>query len=154
MPTVNINLTPEQARLVNKTAKERGFANRSEFFRALIRHTFFGDDFKKPAPQVLSLDEIKKKVIPILKKNDVEFAGVFGSYARGGARPDSDVDLLIRYKDIKTKSLVNLIGLENNLSEQLGKKVQLVTEGAVHPDIKNSIINDLIILYGQGPSLR
>lgn len=156
MPTVNISLTAEQAKLVNKTSKERGFANRSEFFRALIRHTFFGNDFQKPitkSPPIPTLDEIKKKIAPILKKNDVEFAGIFGSYARGEAAPESDLDLLVKLKDEAKMSLLDVIGIENKLSDRLGIKVQLVTVDAIHPYIKDSVEKDLILLYGQRPKL-
>lgn len=38
---MNINLTPEQAELVDKASRERGFANRSEFLRSLLRYVFF-----------------------------------------------------------------------------------------------------------------
>ena len=38
------------------------------------------------------------KITPILEKNGAEYAGVFGSYARGQARPDSDVDIRVRFE--------------------------------------------------------
>ena len=41
MKNININLTPQQAELVDKTAQKHGFANRSEFFRSLLRYVFF-----------------------------------------------------------------------------------------------------------------
>lgn len=41
MRTLNVNLTPEQARLVDESAKRFGFANRSEFLRAILRYIFF-----------------------------------------------------------------------------------------------------------------
>lgn len=159
MPTVNINLTPEQARLVNKTAKERGFANRSEFFRALLRFVFFNKprviknletaEFEQPAASPLTLEEIKKRVAPILKKNDVEFAGIFGSYARGDARPDSDLDLLIRYKPDTSKSLFDLVGLQRILAEALGVKVDLGVEGSIDELVKPNVEKDIQVLYGQ-----
>ena len=40
MKNINVNLTLEQAKMVDKVAEERGFANRSEFFRSLIRYVF------------------------------------------------------------------------------------------------------------------
>ena len=41
MKNINVNLTTEQAKLVDKAAEERGFASRSEFFRSLLRYIFF-----------------------------------------------------------------------------------------------------------------
>lgn len=40
MQNININLTTEQAKLVDKTTQEKGFSNRSEFFRSLLRYIF------------------------------------------------------------------------------------------------------------------
>ena len=149
MKTINISLTPEQAKYVDKTAKMQGFANRSEFMRAILRKTMSSPFAEAAVIQkaVLTLDEIKKKAVPILKKNDVEFAGIFGSYARGEARPDSDVDFIYRYKT--PKSLLDTIGLKNDLSEAFGLKVDLVSEKAIHPYIRDYAFNDLNILYGQ-----
>ncbi len=155
MKTVNISLTPEQAKYVDKTTKTAGFANRSEFIRAVLRKTM-GSPFKEAnviQKPVLTLEDIKKKAVPILKKNGVEFAAIFGSHARGEARPDSDLDILIRFEKGNKKSLLDLIGLENDLKDYLGVKIDLVTEDAVHPYIKDSIKKDLILLYGQGPDL-
>lgn len=94
-----------------------------------------------------SVEEIKSKAVPVLKTNAVEFAGLFGSCARGDASEKSDVDLLIRFAAPKT--LLDLVRLEDTLSEKLRRKVDLVTEGALSPYIKDSVLNDLKILYGK-----
>lgn len=91
--------------------------------------------------------EMTKKLEPLLKKNDVSFAGVFGSRARGEERADSDVDLLVRFK--KQKGLFELAGLERDLSESLNLKVDLVTEGGLPPSFKSEIMKDLQPIYGQ-----
>ena len=44
------------------------------------------------------LNTLKKKIIPILKKNHVVRAGIFGSYATGEAKKKSDVDILVEIK--------------------------------------------------------
>ena len=59
---------------------------------------------------------------------------MFGSYARGEQNANSDIDLLVKFKE--TPSLLQLIKIENELSKKLGLKVDLITEGAV----KNKII--------------
>ncbi len=46
----------------------------------------------------MTVDEIKEKIVPILKKCGVEYAGVFGSVARGENNPQSDVDIVVRVK--------------------------------------------------------
>jgi uncharacterized protein len=70
--------------------------------------------------------------------------GVFGSYARGEENKNSDLDILIDF-DSKL-NLLELIGLEQELSEMLGIKVDLVTLRSVHPSLKPYIESDLIRL--------
>lgn len=88
-----------------------------------------------------------QSIIPFLESNDVEFAGVFGSFAKGEADKDSDVDLLVRFKE--PKSLLKIVGLEIELSKILGRKVDLFTERALCPHIKESVLSTLQPLYGE-----
>lgn len=161
---MNINLTDEQAKFVEKTTKTYGFANRSEFLRALLRYVYkinpnlvktaasspFAVEVEKKLP---TLEKIKKKIVPILKKNDVEFAGIFGSYARGEAKLESDLDLLIRYRKDNEISLLDLIGLQNELSDTLGIKVDLIPEDSLHKLVRPQAAKELITLYGQRQSI-
>jgi hypothetical protein len=78
-----------------------------------------------------------------LKKFDPQKVGIFGSFARGDNKKGSDIDILVEFK--KIPSLLALIKLENDLSEILGTKVDLVTTGALkNRRIKKSIKKDLI----------
>lgn len=90
---------------------------------------------------------IVKNIEPILKANDVEFAGIFGSFARGEERADSDVDVLVRFKE--KKSLLDIIALEMELSEHAHRKVDLVTERGLCPHIKERVFKDLQTIYGE-----
>jgi|SRR3989338_6307228 len=83
----------------------------------------------------------------ILRKHDVQYAGVFGSRARGDSKPDSDLDLLVRF--VSPKSLFDLIGLEQSLSDKLAIKVDVVTEAALHPYLKPYVFKDLRVFYGK-----
>jgi predicted nucleotidyltransferase len=91
--------------------------------------------------------EITQKIEPVLKKHDVSFAGLFGSRARGEERPDSDVDLLVRFN--QQKGLFELVDLEKDLSDALDLEVDVVTEGALSPLLKSEVYKDLQPLYGQ-----
>jgi len=87
--------------------------------------------------------EIKDRILSHLKEYEVLKIGIFGSFARGENRPGSDIDILVQFKD--TPSLLTLIRLENELSEIIGIKVDLVTTGALkNKRIKKSIKKDLI----------
>ena len=70
--------------------------------------------------------------------------GIFGSYARNEQKKESDLDLLVHFS--KSISLFDLVGLEIELSEKLGIKVDLVTERALHPKLKSFIIQDLKVI--------
>lgn len=93
------------------------------------------------------LKDIQKKAEPVLRNNDVEFAGIFGSFARGQEQASSDIDIMIRYA--RPKSLFDLIGLSQALSTVLDRRVDVVTEKAIHPYLKKNITNDVRIIYGQ-----
>ncbi len=92
-----------------------------------------------------SLAQIKKKTTPIFKENDIEYAGLFGSHIHGTARSDSDVDILIRFS--KPKSLFDLIGLQQELSKRLDKKVDLVTERALSKYFRDEVIKEAQTIY-------
>lgn len=68
--------------------------------------------------------------------------GIFGSYARGEQNESSDLDILIDFEE--TINLLELIGLEQELTDLLGIKVDLVTLKSVHPSLKPYIDSDLI----------
>jgi len=84
-------------------------------------------------------------VVEICRQNDVAMVGVFGSAARGEATDDSDIDLLVEFS--KRKSLLKLVALERQLSTALGKKVDLLTEAAISPYLRDRIKRDLQVIY-------
>ena len=87
--------------------------------------------------------EIKNIILSHLKGFDPIKVGIFGSFARGDNKKGSDFDILVEFKE--SPSLLTLIKLENDLSEILGVKVDLVTTGALkNKTIKKSIKKDLI----------
>ena len=87
--------------------------------------------------------EIKNIILSHLKGFNPIKVGIFGSFARGDNKKASDIDILVEFKE--APSLLTLIKLENDLSEILGVKVDLVTTGALkNKRIKKSIKKDLI----------
>lgn len=88
------------------------------------------------------LEELKKAIVPILKKNGVVRAGIFGSFARGEAKKGSDVDILIKFDRKAKKSLLDVIGLEQDIEKKAGRKVDLVEYDVIHPRLKDQILHD------------
>ena len=91
----------------------------------------------------------KERLTELCKKHGVAVLKIFGSAARGDEGPDSDIDLLIEFRD--RKGLLALVGLEIELSEALGRKVDLVTEASLSPYIRDRILSSASVIYeGEG----
>lgn len=93
-----------------------------------------------------SAKEIAKEIKPVLEKYGVKSAGLFGSYARGDARADSDIDILVSLGP-KPLSLWDFVAFKNELSEKLKKTVDLISDKAIISYFKDYIYKDLIPLY-------
>jgi len=84
-------------------------------------------------------------MIDICRRNDVAMVGVVGSMARGEATDRSDIDLLVRFTT--PKSLLGVIALEQELTAALGREVDLLTEAALSPYLRERILRDLQVMY-------
>lgn len=89
--------------------------------------------------------ELENTLIAILQQHDASRIGIFGSHVRGEAMPGSDLDVLVDFK--KTPSLLSLVRIQRELSEALGIKVDLLTEGAISPLLIDRIKSELRIIY-------
>lgn len=85
-------------------------------------------------------------IIQSLQAYQPQKIGIFGSYARHENTVNSDIDIFVKFKN--ALSLLQLIAIENEISEKIGIKVDLVTEGAItNEKMKKSIEKDLEIIY-------
>jgi predicted nucleotidyltransferase len=89
-----------------------------------------------------------RKLVEICQANDASMVGVFGSMARGDATEKSDIDVLVRFA--KPRSLLSLVALERQISNALGRKVDLLTEAALSPYLRDRILSELQVLYAAG----
>lgn len=74
-----------------------------------------------------TLDELKKRIIPIAQKYDLRAVYLFGSYARNEATEQSDVDILIDRTGSKIRGLFDMGALYEDLSASIGRKIDLIT---------------------------
>ncbi len=92
------------------------------------------------------IDEIINKLIenlPAFKERyKIKSIGVFGSHVRGEELEDSDIDVLIEVG--RGVTLFQFLALERELSELLGKKVDLVSKRALKPLIGKHILEEVI----------
>src|SRR3989344_599570 len=75
------------------------------------------------------VEGILAKIIRILKKNNIKKAGIFGSYAKGKPKKNSDIDILIEFDG----SLLKLVRIERELEDKINIKVDLLTYRGIHP---------------------
>jgi uncharacterized protein len=90
--------------------------------------------------------EVKPEVLRVLKKHSNKL-GIFGSFATGDVKKESDLDILIDPK--KGVGLFELIRLERELGEKIGRKVDLVTYNSVNHLLKNIIFSEEVRIYGK-----
>ena len=86
-----------------------------------------------------NLENIKSQIKPILKKYGIKKAGIFGSTARGESVVN-DLDLLVKID--KKISLLEFVGIQQELEDTLGMKVDLVEYDAIKPALKDEILQD------------
>ena len=92
------------------------------------------------------MDEIINKLVNFLKKYGVKKIEIFGSYARGDAKPESDLDVIVEFED--RKSLLELVGIEQELEDTLGIKVDLLTRASISPYLIEKIGKESIVVFG------
>ena len=85
-----------------------------------------------------ALDKLIPKIRDILKKNKIKKAGIFGSYARGEEKKDSDVDILVEFNG----SLLKIVRLEREIEDKTRIKVDLLTYQSIHPLLRKRILNE------------
>ena len=87
---------------------------------------------------------IKQSLLGVLEKNGVKRAALFGSVVRGEATEESDIDILVEFEG--RKSLLDLAGLQIEIQELLGKKVDVLTYGSLHPLLKDRILKEQAVI--------
>jgi len=86
------------------------------------------------------IEQIKRKILPVLQRYDVVRAAIFGSLARGETKQGSDIDILVEFAG--EKSLLDLAGLKIELEELLGVRVDVLTYGSLHPLLKDRVLSE------------
>jgi predicted nucleotidyltransferase len=88
--------------------------------------------------------ELRDKILQLARRHGARNLRVFGSVARGEARADSDVDLLVEWEP--GRSLLDHAGLVADLEELLGRRVHIGTEKALHWYVRDKILSEAIPL--------
>jgi len=91
-------------------------------------------------------DRILEKIAQALKEQGATKVAIFGSYARGEERPESDIDVIVEFSE--RKSLLELVKIERELYETLGIKVDLLTEKSISPYLIDIVRQEMEVIYG------
>jgi uncharacterized protein len=97
-----------------------------------------------------TIDLLKEKIAEFCKRNHIRKLSLFGSVLHGDFRPDSDIDLLVEFDPDHIPGLIRLAGMEIELSEILGRKVDLRTPQDLSPYFRNEVLNSTEEQYVEG----
>jgi predicted nucleotidyltransferase len=123
-------MTPELKQTAGKKAESLGFSSLQEMVRVMLT-------------QLTTRSEVQ--VDDICDKYGISYLGLFGSMARGEAREDSDVDLLVKFDDHSNIGLFDLDRVQRDLEMRFGRKVDLITK--LNKYIQPEAMKDLKTIY-------
>ena len=113
-------------------------SNRNSYITELIRENV--------SSHILTIKQIKQLINPVIEKHKIEDVYLFGSYARGEANGNSDVDIYCSSGDVST--LIEESALIRELETALGKEVDVVTIGSkMHDYFKKQLEEDMIKIW-------
>ena len=92
------------------------------------------------------MDKVIDKLVSILKKHGAKKIEIFGSYARGEQEETSDLDVIVEFE--KRKSLLEIVGIEQELEDALGIKVDLLTRASISPYLIERIEKESKVVFG------
>jgi predicted nucleotidyltransferase len=105
---------------------------------------------------VYTIDQLKERIAPVASKYHLPAVYLFGSYAKGKATEESDVDILVDKTGTALHGMFAMGGLYNDLCEAVGKPVDLITTGALEqqstkertPWLVDDLNNERVKIYG------
>ena len=96
----------------------------------------------------MTLEEIKKVVVPVCSEFNVKRLDLFGSLARGTSYFDSDVDLLVEFEEPNLQPSKRFFGLLHHLEDDLGCKVDLLTISSLkNPYFRRRVLKEKVSIY-------
>lgn len=92
----------------------------------------------------------KEKIAEFCKRNHIRKLLLFGSVLHGDFRPDSDIDLLVEFDPAHIPGFFKLAHMERDLSELMGKKVDLRTPQELSRYFRDKVISEAEVQYAEG----
>ena len=145
---MNVSLTPALEKFVRRKVASGLYNNASEVVREALRLLVHREpesarrlERKGGASKAHILEELRS-LEQSLRERGLESLALFGSFARGDARPDSDVDVLVDIAADAPFSLVDLVAVKDFLEERLGRPVDVVTKKGLEPLIRERVLRE------------
>lgn len=94
-----------------------------------------------------TLDDIRARreaILALARKYGIRQVRLFGSVVRGEDRPNSDLDVLVDFEPRRT--LLDLIGFEQDLEEMFGRKVEVISARGINPRIEDRVLGEAVPL--------
>lgn len=95
--------------------------------------------------KIYTIEEIKQIITPIVQKYPIKSMYLFGSYARGEATSESDIDF--RFDAEKINSYIGLSDLYINLEESLGKEIDVMRTENLDLEVLFNICDEEVLIY-------
>lgn len=149
---MNVSLTPELEQYIRCKVDSGLYGNASEVVREALR-LLVGREADNANPprrqprQLQSVDAELKALEKPLRELGLAALALFGSTARGTARADSDIDVLIDIAPDVRFSLVDLVSVKDFLEDRLGRTVDVVTREGLDPAIRDRIIREARAIF-------
>jgi len=98
----------------------------------------------------INIDIPKEKIAEFCRRNHIRKLALFGSALGDEFRPDSDIDLLVEFYPEHIPGLIRLAGMEIELTEIVGRKVDLRTEEDLSNYFRDEVVKSAEVQYAEG----
>ena len=146
--TMNVWLTPKLEAFVRRKVAEGPCGNASEVVREALRRQI---EAEAATPRPVPLTDLAARlseIEPRLRARGVAALYVVGSHARGEARHESDVDLLIDVDPSARFNLLHLAAIQGACQEALDRPTHVFTRGALDPEVRAAMERDAVHVFG------
>lgn len=152
MPTVSLYLSDDILKQIDQAVeiqaqrdRQNGLSGRAITTRSSYIEKILSESLN--ARNSLTIEDIEYHVISLAEEYGAKKVSLFGSYARGEERPDSDIDILLDKGSIKG---MKVLEFQDELARRLDKDVDVVTTAGASPRFLKHAQNDEVVLYEAG----
>ena len=98
-------------------------------------------------PREFRRKELVERLAEVCQRNDIVLMVIFGSFVRGEQSSESDIDIAIEFDKGSRKTLLDLVRIEEELTEVFGRKVDLGILSSINPYIIDGVKREMRVIY-------